>query len=194
MYDLWHKLSVDCRSLTGWGRKFFSSGRFRRYCLLLSPQALIKSVWGTVSPVINQPQHEIGQWLLTVGEVKNAWSYASTPPYMFMTCSIKHVENLSSYNLQSLVTDEIWPSFTELSVILWKQIICDAERFCMAERETGSAVDYEGLIQWVLEFWMSPGFYVPGFFFVSGTGCAWIRMLWVGEVDKVACLLQWNYI
>jgi len=39
---------------------------------------------GTISPRLKRPGREAGHTSLSTAEVKNAWSYTSTPQYVFM--------------------------------------------------------------------------------------------------------------
>jgi hypothetical protein len=48
-----------------------------------STQPPIQCVPGNVSPAVKQPKREADHSLLSSAEVKNAWSYTSTPPYVF---------------------------------------------------------------------------------------------------------------
>jgi hypothetical protein len=56
----------------------------------------------TLSPGIKRPGREADHSTPSGPEVKNAWSYSSTPPNVFMTwCSIKH-----RISLNDVVLDE----------------------------------------------------------------------------------------
>jgi len=57
---------------------------------LVSTQPPIQWVPGALSPGVKQLKHEAEHLPISSAEVKNAWSYTSTPPYTFMTwCLIK---------------------------------------------------------------------------------------------------------
>jgi len=54
-------------------------------------QPLIKCVPGAPSPGVNRPKREAEHSPPSIGDVRNTWSYTSTPPYVFMAwCLIKH--------------------------------------------------------------------------------------------------------
>jgi hypothetical protein len=59
--------------------------------LALGPTlSLVQWVPGCLSPGIKQLEHEADHLLPSNFEVKNAWIYASPPPYIFMAwCFIK---------------------------------------------------------------------------------------------------------
>jgi hypothetical protein len=45
-------------------------------------------VTGALSPEVKRPGREADHSLPFSAEVKNAWSYISTPPYVFTACSL----------------------------------------------------------------------------------------------------------
>jgi len=51
---------------------------------------------GALSPGVKRPGHEANNSPSPSAEVKNAWSYAFTPPYVFMVCClVKHRNNFT---------------------------------------------------------------------------------------------------
>jgi hypothetical protein len=54
----------------------------------------IQWIPGSLSPSFKRPGREADLSLPSSAEVKNAWSYTTTPPYVFMACClIKHRDN-----------------------------------------------------------------------------------------------------
>jgi hypothetical protein len=48
---------------------------------------------GVLSSGLKWSEHEAGHWTPASAEVKNAWSYNSTPPYVHMVwCLVKYQE------------------------------------------------------------------------------------------------------
>jgi hypothetical protein len=61
---------------------------------LWSPPSLLTIGHGGVSPGVKWLWREAGHSTPYSVEVKNAWSYTSTPPHIFMAwCLVKHREN-----------------------------------------------------------------------------------------------------
>jgi hypothetical protein len=94
------------RSATGWtiGVLRFDSRRGLGIYLFttvsrtaLGPtQPPIKWVPGTLSLGVKRPGHEADHSPPSSAEVKNAWSYTSTPQYVFMAwCLVKHRDNFT---------------------------------------------------------------------------------------------------
>jgi hypothetical protein len=55
------------------------------FCAALRPaQSLIQWVLESLSPGVKQLGHEVYHSPASSAEVKNAWSYTTTPPYIFM--------------------------------------------------------------------------------------------------------------
>jgi hypothetical protein len=96
------------RWITGWtiGILGFDSRRGLRIFLFttvsrtaLGPtQPPIQRVPGTVSLGVKRPGREADHTPPSSAEVKNAWSYTSTPQYVFMAwCLVKHKDNFNFY-------------------------------------------------------------------------------------------------
>jgi hypothetical protein len=64
----------------------------------------VKKVAGTISVGVRRPGHEADRSPPpSSAEVKNAWSYTSTPQYTFMAwCSVKALKGLSIWYLKNL--------------------------------------------------------------------------------------------
>jgi hypothetical protein len=72
---------IGVRFLVGAGNFLFSSASGPA----LGPnECHIKRYRGTLSAGIKQPEHEADRFFPSSAEDKNAWSYASTPPYVFI--------------------------------------------------------------------------------------------------------------
>jgi hypothetical protein len=86
-----------CRSL-GYGLDDRGSilGRATALRPALGPiQPLFRWVPGDLSPEIKRPEREADYLLRSSAEIKNAWSYTSTPHYVFMACLVKHRNNFT---------------------------------------------------------------------------------------------------
>jgi hypothetical protein len=60
-------------------------------------QPSIQWILGTLTPRVKQLGHKADYSPPSSAEVKNAWSYASTPPYIFMACClVKYRDNFTS--------------------------------------------------------------------------------------------------
>jgi hypothetical protein len=95
------KWSLPCRYLTtGWTTEVqFPGGAMMGFSLLaaasrlfLGPtQPCIQRLPGAVSPFVKQPGREADHSPPSSAEVKNVWSYTSTPQHVFMAwCLVKH--------------------------------------------------------------------------------------------------------
>jgi len=61
-------------------------------------QPPIQRLPGAITPRVKQPGREADHSSLSSAEVKNVWSYTSTPQYVFTaSCSVKHRDNLTLY-------------------------------------------------------------------------------------------------
>jgi hypothetical protein len=67
------------------------------HLLALGPtQPPIQWVPGALSLGVKRPEREADHLPPSSAEVKNAWSYASTPQYVFMAwCLVKHRDNFT---------------------------------------------------------------------------------------------------
>jgi hypothetical protein len=71
----------DRNSIPGWGRYFFL-----RHCFQIGSGAHPASCprdTGVLSPEVKRPKYEADSSSPSTAEVKNTWSYTSTPPYVF---------------------------------------------------------------------------------------------------------------
>jgi len=79
------------------GQPCFLFATAHRSALGLTPPP-IQRVTGALSLGITRPGREADRSLLSSTEVKNAWSYTSIVPYVFMArCLVKHSDNFSLY-------------------------------------------------------------------------------------------------
>jgi len=63
---------------------------------------LSSDCWGASSVGVKRPVREIDHSRPSSAEVKNAWSYYTSPPYVFIAwCLVKHKENFA-FSLQDL--------------------------------------------------------------------------------------------
>jgi hypothetical protein len=90
MYD---SGSIPCR---GWDFFFFiaASGP-----ALGHTERPVQWVSGAVSPDVKRPRREADHSPASTAEVKNAWSYTSTPPYVFMAWYLVKYGNSSTLTL-----------------------------------------------------------------------------------------------
>jgi hypothetical protein len=83
------------RFLAGLGIFFFTTAS---RTALEPTQPPIQWVQGVLSLGVKRPGREAGHSPPSSAEVKNEWSYTSTPQYVFMAwCLVKHRENLPFY-------------------------------------------------------------------------------------------------
>jgi hypothetical protein len=77
----------------GWEFFFFTTASRT----VLGPnQSPIQWVPGSLSLGVKRPGREADHSLPSSADVKNAWSYTSTPQYVFMAwCSVKHRDNFT---------------------------------------------------------------------------------------------------
>jgi hypothetical protein len=62
--------------------------------------APIQRVPRALTPVVKRPERVADHSSLSSAKVNNAWSYTSTPQYVFMpSCLVKHRDNLTFHNL-----------------------------------------------------------------------------------------------
>jgi hypothetical protein len=75
-------------------------------------QPPVQWVLGALSLGVKRPGREADHSLPSSAEVKNAWSYTSTPPYVFMAwCLVKHRDNFTGWvyrHVSWTVTDGKW--------------------------------------------------------------------------------------
>jgi hypothetical protein len=78
------------------GKDFFFSSPPHPDRLWGPPSHLSNSYRGLLSPEMKRQGREADHSPPSSGEVKNAWSCASPPPYVFMACFLfKHKENFT---------------------------------------------------------------------------------------------------
>jgi hypothetical protein len=67
-------------------------------------QPPIQWVPGSLSLGVTRSGREAGHSLPSSAKVKNAWSYTSSPPYIFMAwCLIKHRMHLLELNIMKII-------------------------------------------------------------------------------------------
>jgi hypothetical protein len=77
--------------------------------LVGSTQPLIQWVPRALSLGVKRPGHEAGHSAPSSAEVKNAWSYTSTPQYALMACClVKHRDNFTFTFYKMLVGKPEW--------------------------------------------------------------------------------------
>jgi len=63
---------------------------------LWGPSSVLSTGYGALSPWIKRPGHEAEDSAPPSAEVKNVWTYTSTPPYVFTAwCLVKHRTNFT---------------------------------------------------------------------------------------------------
>jgi hypothetical protein len=93
-YGLNDRCSIPCRGNYG---IFFSPPRSDQlYC---PPSLISNGYWGLFSG-IKRPKHEADNSHPSTVEVKNAWSYNSIPPYVFMKWSIIKQRDKFTFTLE----------------------------------------------------------------------------------------------
>jgi hypothetical protein len=110
--------SILAYIMLSFGRIWISVG-------VLSTQPSIQWVKGTLSLGVKRPGREADHSPPSSAEFKNAWSYTSTPEYVFMAwCLVKHKDNFNLRNnipyIKVRLSLEFWTGITMvLGIILF---------------------------------------------------------------------------